>query len=65
MDTNNKKKIIHKLNEIQDEILIIGWNGIIEKYHPDMNPDNPEASSTFKLYKHVYENIKNRILLSE
>lgn len=60
---NDRKKIIDKLNDIQQEILTIGWNGIIEKYHPDVNLDDPEAVNVFKLYKHVYENMKQRLVI--
>ncbi len=59
----NNKKLISKFNEIQEEILKIGWNGIIKKYHPDMNCDDPEADKTFKMYKGIYENMKKRIIV--
>lgn len=58
-----KKKILSKLNEIQTEILTLGWNGIIKKYHPEYNMDNPEAENIFKLYKQVYENMKKRVAI--
>lgn len=35
--TQRNKEMITKFNEIQEEILRIGWNGIIQKYHPDIN----------------------------
>lgn len=56
-------KIVDKLNEIQNEILEIGWKGIIEKYHPDFNLDNPDSVDTLKLYRHVYKNVKSRITI--
>ena len=56
-----RKKIINKLNEIQSEILTIGWVGVLNKYHPENNIDNPNAANDFKLYKHVYENMKQRL----
>jgi hypothetical protein len=59
-----RKKIITKLNEIQAEILLIGWNGVIEKYHPDFNIDDQDANNVFKLYKHVYENMKQRVSIN-
>ncbi|MEN8906621.1 MAG: hypothetical protein ABF289_11740 [Clostridiales bacterium] len=59
-----RQQIIGKLNEIQSEILLIGWNGVIEKYHPDFNLDDTEANNVFKLYKHVYENMKQRVSIS-
>ena len=57
----NRQKIINKLNDIQLEILTIGWNGVLEKYHPDFNIDDPDAENIFKLYKHVFENMKERV----
>ena len=57
------KKLITKFNQIQEEILKIGWNGIIQKYHPDMNCDEPESEKTFKMYKSIYENMKKRIIV--
>lgn len=63
MESAKHKKLISKFNEIQEEILKIGWNGIIEKYHPDMNCDDAEAAKTFKMYKSIYENMKKRIIV--
>lgn len=60
-NTEKKKKIIQKLNELQIEILTLGWNGILEKYHPENNIENPDAENIFKLYKQVFENMKKRV----
>ena len=65
MEDNKRAKIIEKLNDIQEEILEIGWNGIQEKYHPDVNVDDPEAFAIYKLYKHIYEKMQNRIKITE
>lgn len=59
-----RDKVIKKLNEIQSEILLIGWNGIIAKYHPDVNIDDPDAAQVFQLYKTVHENMKQRITIN-
>jgi hypothetical protein len=64
INNQKRKKIIKKLNEIQAEILLVGWNGIIEKYHPDFNIDDEDANNVFKLYKHVYENMKQRVSIN-
>lgn len=61
--SEDKQRIITKFNEIQEEILKIGWNGIINKYHPDMNCDNANAAKMFKLYKRVYEDMRKRMIL--
>ena len=60
---HRNKKLISKFNELQEEILKIGWNGIIQKYHPDMNCDDDEAAKTFKMYKSIYDNMKKRIIV--
>jgi hypothetical protein len=62
---SNKKELLTKFNEIQDEILKIGWQGVLEKYHPDMNCDDPDACDVFKIYKHIYENIRKRLLVNQ
>lgn len=64
-NSQKRERIIKKLNEIQAEILLVGWNGIIDKYHPDFNLDDSDAVNVFVLYKHVYENMKQRILIAE
>ena len=53
--------IIDKFNEIQNEILDIGWNGILKKYHPDVNMSHPEAFKVFQLYREIYDSMKNRL----
>lgn len=64
-NSQKRAKIIKKLNELQKEILLLGWNGIIAKYHPDFNLDDPDANTVFALYKHVYENMQQRIFIAE
>jgi hypothetical protein len=63
-DLERKQKIVSKINDIQTEILILGWNGILKKYHPEYNLDNQDAEKIFKLYKQVYENIKRKISIT-
>lgn len=57
----DNERIVDRFNEIQNEILLIGWNGILRDYHPDVNIDNPEAFKVFQLYKEIYENMKKRL----
>lgn len=59
-----KQKLLLKFNEIQEEILKIGWKGILEKYHPDVNCDSVDAIKTFKIYKHIYENMRKRMIVN-
>lgn len=60
-DRVDNDHIIDKFNEIQEEILAIGWNGILNIYHPDTNIDHPEAFKIFQLYKEIYESMKKRL----
>lgn len=61
-----KKELIH-INEVsgtnkrveamQQEILKIGWKGILSKYHPDINTTDPASKELFAMYKYVYEDM--------
>ena len=57
------ERVINKFNEIQNEILSIGWRGILRNYHPDTNINHPEAFKIFQLYKEIYENMKKRLYI--
>ena len=46
--TQRNKELITKFNEIQEEILRIGWNGVIQKYHPDINCDAANSAKVSK-----------------
>ena len=59
---SNKEQIIEKFNQIQIEILNIGWKGILETYHPDSN-FHPEAFKVFQLYKEIFEKMKERLII--
>lgn len=61
--SKNNERIIEKFNEIQNEILRIGWKGILQTYHPDTNHEHPEAFKVFQLYKEIYENMKKRLVI--
>lgn len=57
----DNERIIDKFNEIQEEILVIGWRGILDIYHPDTNIDRPEAFKIFQLHKEIYESMRKRL----
>lgn len=57
------ERVIEKFNEIQSEILKIGWSGILSNYHPDSNFEHPEAFKIFQLYKEIYENMHKRLII--
>jgi len=65
MDTHgNQEKIHMKFNQIQQEIMAIGWNGILDKYHPDANLDDENAFDLFNLYKEIYSLMQKRLQAS-
>jgi hypothetical protein len=65
MDEKGKQYIVDKYNKIQLEIIEIGWTGILKKYHPDNNANHPRAYDLFRLYKQIYENIKEKIVFTD
>jgi len=62
MDSSDKA-MLDKFNNIQIEILNIGWKGILEKYHPDNNCDVLNSHQIFDLYKEIFKNMKERMML--
>ena len=63
MELEKNQKLIAKFNYVQEEILKIGWQGVLERYHPDMNCDEPDAQDIFKMYRAIYENMKGRLIV--
>jgi hypothetical protein len=47
-----------KINMLKQEIHTLGWLGICQKYHPDINMNDPAGFNRFKLYKRVYDIMK-------
>ena len=37
------------------QIETLGWGGILQKYHPDVNVENPYAMELFELYRFVWK----------
>ena len=58
------KNIVNKFNIVQEEILRIGWKGIVEKYHPDVNMDHECSWKLFELYKEIYANMQKRMVVN-
>jgi DnaJ-class molecular chaperone len=46
------------LEGVRNEISQLGWNGILQKYHPDVNVNREDAFRFFTFYKEVYEDMK-------
>jgi DnaJ-class molecular chaperone len=63
MRTHIDKRVLQELNNIQEEILKFGWRGVSKKYHPDLIPGNPDSEDVFKLYRCIYENMKDRLMV--
>ena len=55
-----EREIMAVLNQMQSEILRIGWLGVAKKYHPDTNPDEPLTEEKFKVYTAVYKYMKEK-----
>ena len=51
-------------NKMKEEIRILGWSKILEKYHPDKNIDDPKALERFRIYKNIYKSMKTEAKLA-
>jgi hypothetical protein len=47
----------NKIETMKSEIINIGWEGILDKYHPDVNIDDPAAMDIFLMYKSLYSHM--------
>jgi len=54
------REIMAVLNQMQGEILRIGWLGVAKKYHPDINPDKPLTEEKYKVYRAIYDHMKEK-----
>jgi hypothetical protein len=59
---NEKTGALERARGMREEILKVGWKGIMEKYHPDVNTEDPAANELFKMYKFVYESMKKKMM---
>jgi hypothetical protein len=51
-------------NKMREEIRILGWSKILDKYHPDKNIDDPNALKKFMIYKNIYKAMKSEANLA-
>jgi hypothetical protein len=58
LEINEKKGRVVSFRAMQEEINSVGWGGILEKYHPDINMDDPAAFALLELYRFVYSTMK-------
>jgi hypothetical protein len=56
-------EVVKKFNKIQNEILEIGWIGVLRYYHPDINLQHPKPFDLFALYKEIFQNMKKRAIV--
>lgn len=57
---NEKTGAYKRMYAMKDEINEIGWQGVVEKYHPDVNLEDPAAHPLFEMYRYVYNDmVKN------
>ena len=60
IEINEKNGSIANFIAMRKEIESLGWGGILQKYHPDINIDDPAALPLFELYKFVYSTMHNK-----
>ena len=58
IEINERNGNIANYITMRKEILQLGWGGILQKYHPDINVDDPAAFPLFELYKFVYSTME-------
>jgi hypothetical protein len=47
-----------RIKKMKEEILLLGWDKVVEKYHPDVNIHDKAANELFEMYKYVNDNIE-------
>lgn len=58
LEINAKKGGAASFRAMREEIDSVGWDGILAKYHPDVNMDDPAAFALFELYRFVHGTMK-------
>ena len=59
---NQLKNNLNRVYAMQKEIESDGWSRVCQKYHPDMNIDDPAAFEVFELYRFVYSLMNKKML---
>lgn len=59
---NKKTGALERVLKMREEILNIGWQYIVNNYHPDVNTSDPAANELFKMYRFVYNDMRNKLL---
>jgi hypothetical protein len=53
----DEEELMARFVEMQKEVLLIGWKGILAKYHPDMcygDAIGVSSEKIFEVYKAIY-----------
>jgi hypothetical protein len=58
LEVSAKSGSTASFHAMREEIERVGWGGILAKYHPDVNVDDPAAVPLFELYRFVYTTMK-------
>ncbi len=61
-EVNVQLGFLQRYRDMRDEITELGWGGILNKYHPDINVDDPAAAELFALYRFVYDEMQRESL---
>ena len=59
-EVNVQLGFLQRYRDMRDEITEFGWGGILSKYHPDINVDDPAAAELFALYRFVYDEMQRK-----
>lgn len=57
-EVNVQLGCLERYRAMRDEISAVGWGGILSKYHPDINVDDPAAFELLALYRFVYQEMQ-------
>jgi len=60
IEINEKSGHIANYVAMRREITELGWSGILAKYHPDINVDDPAAWPLFELYRFIRDSLSRR-----
>ena len=60
IEVNRRNGNTARYHAMKKEIQKIGWDGILSKYHPDVNINDPAADALFLLYRFVYSTMDRK-----
>ena len=60
IEINDITGTTQRYNGYRNEILMLGWDNVCQKYHPDNNIDDPANFQVFNFVKFVYTTMKQK-----